>query len=70
MALIRTRTGWQEPAPTHCPAGHPLLPGKVLVGWLPCGTHHGHRTHQCHCGAITYTPAVDQTCGGVRPGGL
>ena len=30
MALTRTRTGWQEPAPTHCPAGHPLVRTRIL----------------------------------------
>ena len=38
--------------PTICPYGHPLIPGMVLVGWLPCrcdwaGDLGGHRTWQC-----------------------
>lgn len=36
-----------------CPYGHPLRPGRILVGWSPCGcapalrNHRGHRTVQC-----------------------
>jgi hypothetical protein len=50
---------WVEPAPSHCPNGHPLTGRKVLVSWHPCtcaGTA-GHRTHTClECGDITYDP--------------
>lgn len=44
-------TGNPDRTPATCPYGHPLGPGKVLVGWLPCGcewtTIGGHRTYQC-----------------------
>ncbi|GAB3681559.1 hypothetical protein GCM10027589_51530 [Actinocorallia lasiicapitis] len=40
-------------APTTCPYGHPLGPGRVLVGWKPCGCDGardagGHRTYSCN----------------------
>ena len=48
---------WTEDAPTHCPNGPRLGPGRVLVGWLAprAGTlEQGYRTHECReCGAIT-----------------
>jgi hypothetical protein len=25
-----------EITPERCPNGHPLGPGRVLIGWLPC----------------------------------
>ncbi|MEV0251017.1 hypothetical protein AB0H76_30790 [Nocardia sp. NPDC050712] len=60
--LIRTARGWAEPAPTHCPAGHPLT-GRALVGWIPCpgAGRTGHRTHECpECGEIHYRPPLDE----------
>lgn len=48
---------WTEDAPTHCPNGHRLGPGRVLVGWMAprAGTlEQGYRTHECReCGAVT-----------------
>ncbi|MBM4657350.1 hypothetical protein GS640_17790 [Rhodococcus hoagii] len=48
-----------ERAPKLCPNGHPLGPGKVLVGWFACACTErgGHRTYDClTCGAILYRP--------------
>lgn len=48
-----TPTGDPAQGPATCPYGHPLGPGRVLVGWLPCicppaqANHNGHRTFQC-----------------------
>lgn len=40
-----------DDAPTHCPFGHKLAPGRVLVGWSPCdcagAAFGGHRTFRC-----------------------
>jgi hypothetical protein len=42
--LIRTKKGWIIQPPTHCPSGHDLTPGRMLVGFQPCGGAHpgGH----------------------------
>jgi len=49
-----------EVAPKHCPNGHPLVPGTVVVGWHPClcvEGHSGHRTYWCRaCGTTLYEP--------------
>jgi hypothetical protein len=49
-----------EVAPEHCPNGHPLGPGTVVVGWHPCQCvegHSGHRTYWCRtCGVTSYVP--------------
>lgn len=54
--------------PNECPHGHPLRPGRVLVGWSPCTcaaaitNHRGHRTTQCldcadhHITTVRYEP--------------
>ncbi|MFE7798980.1 hypothetical protein [Nocardia sp. NPDC057440] len=62
--LVQTARGWVEPAPTRCPAGHVLRAGEFSVGWVPCMTDNrsGHRTHECPCGAIVYTPPCDVGC--------
>ena len=53
-----------------CPYGHQLRPGRVLIGWSPCGctpalanrSGRGHRTVQCldcsdyRISSIRYTP--------------
>lgn len=40
-----------DSAPGVCAVGHPLTPGKVLVGWHPCtcpaAFNGGHRTWTC-----------------------
>jgi hypothetical protein len=62
--LIRTANGWAEPAPTHCPNGHDLGPGRVLVGSQVCSCEiHHHRTHTCiQCGSVVYTPPMTAQC--------
>jgi hypothetical protein len=49
-----------EVAPEHCPNGHPLGPGTVVVGWHPCRCaegHSGHRTYWCQeCRTAVYVP--------------
>ena len=49
-----------EVAPEHCPNGHALGPGTVVVGWHPClcvDGHSGHRTYWCRtCGVTMYQP--------------
>ncbi len=62
--LYRRGDRWIELAPTHCPIGHNLVGGNVLVGShvCSCDIHH-HRTHRCReCEAITYTPPLTEHC--------
>lgn len=57
-----------ELTPEQCPNGHPLGPGKVLIGWQPCscaskdkGGPGGHRTIVCvTCGVTLYRPPHDR----------
>lgn len=56
--------------PNTCPYDHPLVPGRILVGWAPCqcapalaaGHGRGHRTTQCracsdeHRTTVRYEP--------------
>jgi hypothetical protein len=60
-----TKGGWMILPPQHCPNGHSLGPGRVLVGHQPCagGCHGGHTTWEClSCNAITYAPGVGAGC--------
>jgi hypothetical protein len=48
-----------EVAPEHCPNGHPLGPGTVVMGWHPCDCveRGGHRTYWCRtCKVTMYEP--------------
>jgi hypothetical protein len=52
-------------APTHCPRGHLLGPGKVLVGHQPCNCRQrgGHVTWEClECCAVVYAPPFMADC--------
>lgn len=64
MELYRIGDRWAEPAPTHCPAGHELRGGRVLVGSQVCSCEiHHHRTHACReCGRVVYTPPMTGDC--------
>lgn len=39
---------WQENTPTHCPQGHAVAPGRVLVGWD--GRRRVYRCLECEAG--------------------
>lgn len=64
--LVRCTDGtWMTLSPTHCPNGHELGPGRVLVGHTPCSCDHrgGHTTWWCiECGAVTYGPPLQPGC--------
>jgi hypothetical protein len=63
--LQRTRRGWVVTAPSECPAGHPIGPGRgVLVGYMPCAGpfKNGHLTWSCPCGETVYAPALGPEC--------
>lgn len=46
--------------PTECPAGHPLGPNRVLVGYVPCSCTDSvlrHQTWTCRtCGRQAFDP--------------
>jgi hypothetical protein len=62
----RGMTVWAERRPGHCPAGHQLRAGKILVGWVSCRCSlpaMGHRTYLCQhlvdgreCGLLVHSP--------------
>ncbi|ETW23204.1 hypothetical protein [Mycobacterium gastri] len=56
--LVRCTDGtWMVRPPTHCPRGHRLARGRVLVGHQPCSCG-GHTTWRCACDAVTYAPPL------------
>lgn len=67
--LVRsTLGGWMRLAPTHCPAGHEFVPGRMIVGHRPCGVHGGHQTWACPCGAEAVFPEMSAGCDAQGPG--
>lgn len=64
--LVRTTDDkWMTLPPRHCPNGHPLTGGQVLVGHAPCGCDHrgGHTTWCCRqCDAVIYGPPLSDGC--------
>ena len=47
--------------PECCPVGHRILPGRTIVGTIPCSCGR-HLTWRCECGAVTYGPALSESC--------
>ncbi len=65
--LVETPTGWVQPPPISCPAGHPLTAGSYVVGWQACRTQGcgGHIAYTCQeCGKAVYVPERREGCGG------
>lgn len=63
--LVRRGDKWVTVAPTHCPNGHELGPGRTLVGHTPCscGQRGGHTTWWCReCDTPTYGPPLQPGC--------
>ena len=65
--LVRRHGKWITEAPTHCPHGHPLGPGGVLVGHVACKGHGiGHMLWFCRTcppeEAPTYGPPLGEHC--------
>jgi len=48
-SLVRRRGKWITLPPTHCPHGHWLGPGRVLVGHVACSGHGGGGHNLWHC---------------------
>jgi len=48
--------------PQHCPRGHRLTPGRVLVGHVPCSCRGAHTMWTCECGAVVYAPPLSVAC--------
>jgi hypothetical protein len=60
--LVRSTTGqWMVKPPLHYPRGHPLGPGRMLVGSIACSCGR-HLTWRCDCGAVTYGPPLGAGC--------
>jgi hypothetical protein len=51
---------WAVP-PLRCPRGHLMRPERMLVGSTECSCGR-HVTWRCHCGAVTYGPALAEGC--------
>jgi len=44
-----------------CPVGHPLIPGRTIVGWKPClciSGRTGHRLYWCELHDVAMTLLV------------
>lgn len=56
------RGNWVVTAPSHCPNGHPLGPGLMLVGnrRCPCSGHLTWTCRQCWCSI--YNPPLQPGC--------
>ena len=60
--LVRCTDGrWMIRPPHHCPRGHRLSPGRVLVGHRVCSCG-GHTTWTCDCGGVVYAPPLAPEC--------
>jgi hypothetical protein len=58
--LVRSTSGqWMVRPPQHCPCGHRLRPGHMLVGSIACSCGQ-HLTWRCDRGAVSYGPALDE----------
>jgi hypothetical protein len=58
--LHETPKGWLLQAPTECINGHPLGPGRMLVGHQRCTCRGGHLSWTClTCDATFYWPPTD-----------
>jgi hypothetical protein len=61
--LVRCTDGrWMTRPPTHCPRGHRLQPGRVLVGHKVCSCRGGHTSWTCECGAAIFAPPLSADC--------
>ena len=66
--LVRTTTGqWMVWGPKHCPVGHELVPGSLIVAYRPCTAHGGHQTWTCPCGKTVAAPATTDSCDAQGP---
>jgi hypothetical protein len=60
--LVRCTDGpWMVRPPERCRHGHPHLPGRTIIGAIPCSCGR-HLTWACECGAVTYGPALAEGC--------
>jgi len=54
-------TRWAAPPPLRCPRGHLMRPERIVINSTACSCGR-HRTWRCHCGAVTYAPAMGEKC--------
>jgi hypothetical protein len=61
--LVRSRDGqWFVRPPERCGNGHPITPGRVLVGTAVCACQDRHLTWSCECGSTVYGPELGPGC--------
>jgi len=61
--VLSTGGAWMVRPPQRCPNGHPITPGRVLVGSIACACgERRHLTWLCGCGSVTYGPALGPDC--------
>jgi hypothetical protein len=61
--VLSTGGQWMVRPPQQCRNGHPLTPGRVLVGTMACSCgERRHLTWLCDCGDMTYGPALGVSC--------
>jgi hypothetical protein len=53
---------WMVRPPQHCGHGHPITPGRVLVGTAVCACQDRHLTWLCECGSMVYGPELGPDC--------
>jgi hypothetical protein len=57
--LVRSTDGaWM----VRCGTGHPITPGRVLVGTAVCACQDRHLTWLCECGSMVYGPELGLGC--------
>jgi hypothetical protein len=61
--VISTNGACMVRPPQHCGNGHPITPGRVLVGNIACACgERRHLTWLCDCGHTTYGPTLGLDC--------
>jgi hypothetical protein len=50
--VLSTDGAWMVRPPERCGNGHPVTPGRVLVGTAVCRCQDRHVTWECDCGSI------------------
>jgi hypothetical protein len=65
--VLSTDGEWMVRPPQRCCNGHPITPGRVLVGSVPCVCDRGrHMTWLCefsiNCGSTVYGPVLGPDC--------
>jgi hypothetical protein len=60
--VLGTDGSWMVRPPQRCGNGHPITPGRVLVGTAVCACQDRHLTWSCECGSTVYGPELGPHC--------